>query len=71
MLKFVPQADLSALDPVAASSNPTRNHAYMMFDTLYGADANLRPQPQMAEGHTEEDDGPHRHHHLAARIAVP
>ncbi len=57
VLKFVPQADLSALDPVAASSNPTRNHAYMVFDTLYGADADLRPRPQMAEGHTEDDDG--------------
>jgi peptide/nickel transport system substrate-binding protein len=56
VLKFVPQADLSALDPVAASSNPTRNHAYMIYDTLYGVDSALRPHPQMAEGHLLEDD---------------
>jgi peptide/nickel transport system substrate-binding protein len=56
VLKFVPQADLSALDPIAASSNPTRNHAYMIYDTLYGADANLIARPQMAEGHLLEDD---------------
>jgi ABC-type transport system substrate-binding protein len=56
VLKFVPQADLSALDPVAASSNPTRNHAYMIYDTLYGVDSDLRPHPQMAEGHLLEDD---------------
>jgi peptide/nickel transport system substrate-binding protein len=57
LLKFVPLADLSALDPIAASSNPTRNHAYMIYDTLYGADSALRPHPQMAEGHLYEDDG--------------
>ncbi len=57
VLKFVPQADLSALDPIAATSNPTRNHAYMVYDTLYAADAGLRPQLQMAEGHAVEDDG--------------
>jgi len=57
VLRFVPLADLSALDPIAASSNPTRNHAYMVYDTLYGADAALRPHPQMAEGHVWEEDG--------------
>ena len=57
VLKFVPQADLSALDPIAASSNPTRNHAYMVYDTLYGLDENLQPQPQMAAGHVWDEDG--------------
>ena len=57
VLRFVPQADLSALDPIAVSSNPTRNHAYMVYDTLYGLDENLQPHPQMAAGHSWEDDG--------------
>ena len=29
----------------------------MVFDTLYGTDDDLVPQPQMAEGHTIGDDG--------------
>lgn len=57
LLKFVPQTDLSTLDPVWTTSNVTRNHGYMVWDTLYGADANFVPRAQMAEGHTEEDGG--------------
>jgi peptide/nickel transport system substrate-binding protein len=55
--KFVPQADLAVLDPVFATAYVTRNHAFMVFDTLYGLDEQYRPQPQMVEGHTVEDDG--------------
>ena len=29
----------------------------MVFDHLYGLDERLRVQPQMAEGHTVEEDG--------------
>ena len=57
VLKFVPQADLSSLDPVWTTSNVTRNHGYMVWDTLYGADSNFVPRAQMAEGHVEEDGG--------------
>lgn len=56
-LKFVPQADLAILDPIASSATVTRNHAGMVFDTLYGLDENYQPQPQMLEGHTVESDG--------------
>ena len=56
-LIFVPQANLTSLDPVWTTATVTRNYAYMVFDTLYGTDANLEPQPQMAAGHTIEDDG--------------
>jgi peptide/nickel transport system substrate-binding protein len=55
--KFVPQADLAVLDPVYATAYVTRNHAFMVFDTLYGLDAQYQPQPQMVEGHLVEDDG--------------
>jgi peptide/nickel transport system substrate-binding protein len=57
VLRFVPQADLSALDPIWTTSNVTRNMGYMVYDTLYGSDAAFRPQPQMAAGHVEEDAG--------------
>ena len=39
VLRFVPQADLGGLDPIAISSNVIRNHGYMVWDTLYGVDA--------------------------------
>ncbi|MFC7553273.1 ABC transporter substrate-binding protein [Pseudoroseomonas wenyumeiae] len=57
MLRFVPFVDLSLLDPVATTATPTRNHAFLIFDTLYGLDSNFQPQPQMVEGHVVEDDG--------------
>jgi len=56
-LRFVPQSDLAILDPIQTTGAVTRNHGLMVFDQLYGADANLRAQPQMAEGHVVEDDG--------------
>jgi hypothetical protein len=49
MLRFVPQADLSSLDPIWTTSNVTRNFGYMVYDQLYGSDAAFRPRPQMAE----------------------
>src|SRR6266566_6685463 len=56
-LRFVGVADLSVLDPVVTGARPTRNAAYLMFDTLYGIDTEWKAQPQMVEGHTVEEDG--------------
>lgn len=56
-LRFVPQADLAVLDPVFTTAYVTRNHAFMVFDTLYGIDDAFNPQPQMLAGHTIENDG--------------
>jgi len=36
-LVFVPTEDLGVLDPVVTGIRSTRNHAYLVFDTLYGA----------------------------------
>lgn len=57
VLRMVPQANLTSLDPVFTSANITRNHGYMVYDQLYGFDEHLSPQPQMASGHVVEDDG--------------
>jgi len=57
VLKFVPQANLTLLDPVITTAAVTFNHAYMTYDMLYGVNAKLEPKPQMAEGHTVSDDG--------------
>jgi peptide/nickel transport system substrate-binding protein len=56
-LRFVPQANLTALDPIWTSAIVTQMHGYCIFDTLYAVDGEQRPRPQMAEGHTATDDG--------------
>jgi peptide/nickel transport system substrate-binding protein len=56
-LFFVGVADLTVLDPVVTGARPTRNYAYLVFDTLYGIDKEWKTQPQMVEGHEIEDDG--------------
>jgi peptide/nickel transport system substrate-binding protein len=55
-LRFVPQANLTSLDPVWTTATVTNNHAYYVFDTLYGADMDLVARPQMASGHTVSAD---------------
>jgi ABC-type transport system substrate-binding protein len=57
VLRMVPQANLTSIDPIWTTANITRNHGFMVYDTLYGLDASLQPQPQMAAGHQIEDDG--------------
>ncbi len=57
VLKAVPQANLTSIDPIWTTANITRNHGHMVYDTLYGLDGDLAPQPQMAAGHVVEDDG--------------
>ncbi|HXT82236.1 MAG TPA: ABC transporter substrate-binding protein [Acetobacteraceae bacterium] len=56
-LKFVPQANLTSLDPIWTTASVTENHAYAVYDTLYATDSKLVPKPQMAEGHTISEDG--------------
>ncbi len=55
LLKFIPQADLSTLDPHWNTAYVTRNHAYMVFDTLYGRTAPTRRRPQMLAGATHRE----------------
>jgi peptide/nickel transport system substrate-binding protein len=55
-LRFVPQANLSVLDPIWTTATVTAGHGFHVFDTLYGVDADLRPRSQMAEGHEVSAD---------------
>jgi peptide/nickel transport system substrate-binding protein len=57
ILKFVPQANLSSLDPVWTTATVTSNHGYYVYDTLFGLDMSLKVQPQMAEGYEVSPDG--------------
>jgi peptide/nickel transport system substrate-binding protein len=56
-LRFIPQADLTVLDPMWTTAYVTRNHAFMVYDTLFGQDGQYRPSPQMLESFTTENDG--------------
>ena len=56
-LRFVHDADIAVLDPVVGPAYQTRDHGFMVFDTLYGMDKAYHARPQMVEGHTTENDG--------------
>ena len=56
-LRFVPQANLTLLDPILTTAIVTCNHAYHVFDTLYSAGADGTPKPQMAAGAEVSPDG--------------
>jgi peptide/nickel transport system substrate-binding protein len=47
ILRFVAEADLKILDPVWTTAYITRNHSYLVYDTLFGTDENFRVKPQM------------------------
>ncbi len=57
IIRFVPQADLSSIDPVWTTATVAFNHGMMVYDSLYGIDDKLQPQPQMVSGHQTSDDG--------------
>jgi peptide/nickel transport system substrate-binding protein len=56
-LRFVPQADLANFDPIWGTQYVVRNAAALVWDTLYGIDATLKPQRQMVEAEEVSDDG--------------
>jgi peptide/nickel transport system substrate-binding protein len=55
-LRFVPQANLTMLDPVFTTATVTSNHGYYVFDTLYSSGPDGIAHPQMAAGHDISDD---------------
>src|SRR6202022_295390 len=57
VLRVVPQADLKVLDPIWSTTFITRDHGYMIYDTLFGIDANGKVQPEMVDTYTQSSDG--------------
>jgi peptide/nickel transport system substrate-binding protein len=57
VLRFVPQANLTLLDPIITTAAVTANHAWMVWDTLFGVNAAQQANPQMADGYMVSDDG--------------
>lgn len=57
VLRMVPQSDLKILDPIWTTAFVTRDHGYMVYDTLFGVDAKGEIQPQMVESYTATPHG--------------
>ena len=55
-LKMVAHSDLKVLDPIWTTAFITRNHGYMVYDTLFAKDEKLQIQPQMVDKWTVSDD---------------
>src|SRR4030095_1984567 len=50
-LRFIPVIDLTFLDPIYSTAQVSRNHGFMVYDTLYGMNSALEVSPQMVSGH--------------------
>jgi peptide/nickel transport system substrate-binding protein len=55
-LRFIAQSDLRVLDPIWTTAYITRNHGYMVFDTLFAIDAEFAPHPQMVGDYSLSPD---------------
>ena len=56
-LRFVPQANLTLLDPIFTTAQPSVHHGWAIYDLLFAVTSKLEVKPQMAEGYTLSDDG--------------
>ena len=57
VLRVIPHAGLKVLDPVWTTAYISRNHGYMIYDTLFAMDADFQPRPQMVETWQTSGDG--------------
>ena len=55
--RAVVHADLKNIDPIWTTAYITRNHGYMIWDTLFATDEKFEVQPQMAESASVSEDG--------------
>ncbi len=55
-LRFIPQGSLANIDPVSTTTL-ARNHALLVYDTLFGLGRDFQPKPQMAAGYEVSGDG--------------
>ena len=56
-LKVVMHSDVKVLDPIWSGAYITRNHGYMLYDTLFAMDEKFAIKPQMVESWTTSPDG--------------
>ena len=56
ILRFIAQSDLRVLDPIWTTAYITRNHGYMVFDTLFALDDKFVAHPQMVRDYSVSED---------------
>jgi peptide/nickel transport system substrate-binding protein len=56
VLRVVMHSDLKIVDPIWTTAYITRNHGYMIYDTLFAMDSNLKVTPQMVDKWTVSAD---------------
>ena len=54
-LSVVMHSDLRVIDPIFTTAYITRDHGYMVYDTLLATDSHLKIQPQMADWKVSDD----------------
>jgi peptide/nickel transport system substrate-binding protein len=57
VLRVVPGSNLAILDPIWTTATVSQNHGFMIYDTLFGMDADGRIQPQMVDSYQTSADG--------------
>jgi peptide/nickel transport system substrate-binding protein len=55
-LRFIARSDLRILDPIWSTAYVSRNHGYMVFDTLFALDSKFVPHPQMVGDYNVSPD---------------
>jgi len=55
-IRVAAEAPLKLLDPVGTTAYITRNHGYMVYDTLFALDEHMKPQPQMVQDWSVSED---------------
>jgi peptide/nickel transport system substrate-binding protein len=55
-LRFMPVIDLAFVDPIYSTAQVSRNHGFMVYDTLYGMNSALEVSPQMLSGHVVSNE---------------
>jgi peptide/nickel transport system substrate-binding protein len=56
VLRLIAQSDLRVLDPIWTTAYISRNHGYMIYDTLFAIDEEFAPHPQMVSDFTLSND---------------
>ena len=55
-IRIIPIADLKVLDPIWTTAYVTRDHAYLVYDTLFASDVSLVIKPQMVDKYSVSRD---------------
>jgi peptide/nickel transport system substrate-binding protein len=54
-LRVIPTGPLQILDPLATTAYVTRDHGYMVYDTLFGTDTEGNVKPEMVDSYSVDE----------------